>query len=345
MSLSRRRFLKQTFGFSAAALLSRGAGSLLAAAPASETPDAEACHVLAVGDFGVKKADLTRQKAVADGMARYVTQGKIKPQALALLGDNFYGGLDGKGVDSPRWDMNVESMYPASALPCPMFAMLGNHDYDDEKDGRSVAAQLAYRQHAPNSRWTMPSKWYRFELGDRKPVASFVVIDTNLGSLSADERKQQSAFIATELAKPRTAPWLFVLGHHPVFSDGSHGDTPGLKQQLEPLLRTHHVDLYLSGHDHDLQHLEFAGHPTSFVISGGGGAHAREVGPRKRSAFGQAVYGFSHLELNHDRFVIRHLDANGKLLHAFAKTRDGHVTPLAALPARVRPAPVRTALA
>jgi tartrate-resistant acid phosphatase type 5 len=32
------------------------------------------------------------------------------------------------------------------------------------------------------------------------------------------------------------------------------------------------VDLYLSGRDHDLQHLEFKGHPTSFVISGRGGA-------------------------------------------------------------------------
>jgi hypothetical protein len=38
------------------------------------------------------------------------------------------------------------------------------------------------------------------------------------------------------------------------------------------LWRRHNADLYLSGHDQDLQHLEFKGHPTSFVISGGGGA-------------------------------------------------------------------------
>ncbi len=33
----------------------------------------------------------------------------------------------------------------------------------------------------------------------------------------------------------------------------------------------HKVDMYLAGHDHDMQHQEFEGHPTSFVISGGGG--------------------------------------------------------------------------
>jgi tartrate-resistant acid phosphatase type 5 len=36
--------------------------------------------------------------------------------------------------------------------------------------------------------------------------------------------------------------------------------------------RTKLVDLYLSGRDHDLQQLEFKGHPTCFVICGGGGA-------------------------------------------------------------------------
>jgi tartrate-resistant acid phosphatase type 5 len=60
--------------------------------------------------------------------------------------------------------------------------------------------------------------------------------------------------------------------------------------QWDSLLRRHNVDLYLSGHDHDLQHLEFKGHPTSFVISGGGGAEL--VGwttpPQERGPWGLA---------------------------------------------------------
>jgi len=327
MTLTRRRFLKQTFGFSAAALLSRGAGPLLAAK--AEAPDSQACHMLAVGDYGVKDRDLERQKAVAGAMARYASAANLKPAALAMLGDNFYGGLAGKGVKSPRWDINVEQMYPAGTFPCPMYAMLGNHDYNDEADDRSVAAQLAYRQHAPDSRWTLPAKWYRFDLLAQDPLASFIVLDTNWADGSVhypDDHKQQMDWLAGELARPRPTPWLFVLGHHPVFNDGKHGDTKGLVEQLDPLLRKNKVDLYLCGHDHDLQHLEFDGHPTSFVVSGAGGAKSYELAARPRRRFGQSVYGFSHLEIQKDRFIVRHIDANATVLYAFTKTHDGHVT-------------------
>jgi hypothetical protein len=159
------------------------------------------------------------------------------------------------------------------------------------------------------------------------------VLDTNFVYghphwVSADECKRQADWLAAELARPRTAPWLFVLGHHPVYSDGHHGDSEPLIRQVDPLLRRHKVDLYLSGHDHDMQHLEFAGHPTSFVVSGAGGARARPVTYRGRGQFGRAVYGFSHLELRRDRLTLRHVDANGVQIYAFAKSRAGRVTVL-----------------
>src|SRR4051812_39278104 len=107
MMLSRRRFLKQTIGFSAAvAFGGNRIGALAAATPPSApttTPAADALHLLAIGDFGVKPNDLPRQRAVADGMSKCLRVNRIKPDALALLGDNFYGGLKGKGVQSYRW--------------------------------------------------------------------------------------------------------------------------------------------------------------------------------------------------------------------------------------------------
>ena len=46
--------------------------------------------------------------------------------------------------------------------------------------------------------------------------------------------------------------------------------------ELHPLRATifqkYGVAAYFFGHDHDLQHLEFEGVSTSFVVSGGGGA-------------------------------------------------------------------------
>src|SRR3954471_4539809 len=182
MMLSRRRFLKQTIGFSAAVAVGGNRMAALAAtasppAPAA-TPAFDALHLLAIGDFGVKPNDLPRQRAVADGMAKYLRVNHLKPDALALLGDNFYGGLKGKGIQSYRWHQNIEGMYRRDVFDCPMFAMLGNHDYDDEPGGVCVAAQLAYSDYVPRPRWTMPAKWYTLELPEKKPLAKIVVLNT-----------------------------------------------------------------------------------------------------------------------------------------------------------------------
>lgn len=330
MWLSRRSFLKQTIGFSAAVALGGNRVTTLAAATPPSAPSAsptvDALHLLAIGDFGVKPNDLPRQRAVADGMAKYLRTNRLKPDALALLGDNFYGGLKGKGVRSYRWQQNIEGMYRRDIFDCPMFAMLGNHDYDDEPGGGCVAAQLAYSDYAPHSRWLMPAKWYAMELpAAKKPLAKIVVLNTMRFDKST-EGKAQIEWVKKELGKPRTTQWLFVMGHHPLYSDGHHGDQRPLIAVLDPLFREHKVDLYLSGHDHDLQHIEFAKHPTSFVISGGGGARAREFDTKDRSVYGRAVYGFTHLELRDKSFTVRHLDANNKLLHAFTKERGGKMT-------------------
>jgi tartrate-resistant acid phosphatase type 5 len=94
------------------------------------------------------------------------------------------------------------------------------------------------------------------------------------------------------------------------------------------LFREHNVTLYLAGHDHDLQHLEFEGHPTSFFLSGGGGAdlYDLKIDPSKRGPYGQKVYGFSHLSVAAKQLTLRHFDSEGRLLHAFTKTPVGQLS-------------------
>jgi tartrate-resistant acid phosphatase type 5 len=45
------------------------------------------------------------------------------------------------------------------------------------------------------------------------------------------------------------------LGHFPVYSVAEHGSTECLIQKVKPLLHKYKVSAYLSGHDHDLQHI------------------------------------------------------------------------------------------
>eukprot|EP00287_Rhodomonas_sp_CCMP768_P026371 CAMPEP_0202844016 /NCGR_PEP_ID=MMETSP1389-20130828/66107_1 /ASSEMBLY_ACC=CAM_ASM_000865 /TAXON_ID=302021 /ORGANISM="Rhodomonas sp., Strain CCMP768" /LENGTH=149 /DNA_ID=CAMNT_0049521235 /DNA_START=36 /DNA_END=485 /DNA_ORIENTATION=- len=65
-----------------------------------------------------------------------------------------------------------------------------------------------------------------------------------------------------------TADWLVVVGHYPVLSGGEHGSTQSLITGLKPLLEKYHVDAYIGGHDHTLQHLEDGG--VSYYVNGNG---------------------------------------------------------------------------
>src|ERR1700744_4249671 len=121
--LSRRRFLRQSFAFSALASLGSSFNPLASAL----APESNTAEILMIGDWGYE-SDQTGQKAVAAAMRKYAQQHAIHPEALLFLGDNWYGALEG-GAQSPRWQTQFEQMYPASDFPVPAYAILGNHDY------------------------------------------------------------------------------------------------------------------------------------------------------------------------------------------------------------------------
>jgi 3',5'-cyclic AMP phosphodiesterase CpdA len=284
-----------------------------------------------LGDFGSHDAS---QKEVASAMTRYVVESKLTPDWLILLGDNFYNDFGPlERLPKARWTDGFEQMYPAKTFPGPCPAVLGNHDYLDWIDGPE--SQLAYAKSA-DTRWHLPSKWYRKDLGN---LATFLFIDTNTRAINSSgfgfsnhesrrfhlddaEEAAQWRWLREQLASTR-GKFTCVVGHHPVFSNGMHGDHPDLIATLAPLLRKHRVHFYFSAHDHDLQHLELESLPTSFILSGGGGAHQRPFARERHNApFFRSVLGFSHLSLTPSRCTLRHIDSNGKLLHAMEKRTD-----------------------
>ncbi len=326
---SRRRLLRTAFCSSTLLGLNIGRGAVNAGDAAEEGD----LHWLALGDFGSMEP---AQEAVAKGMRKYAADLNLKTEGLLLLGDNFYKPMPG-GLDAPRWKSGFEDMYPASAFPGPCHVVLGNHDYHDNRGGEQV--QIAYSK-TPGTRWSLPSKWYRVD----SAWVTFLFIDTNFRALSglkdaktgkikpsltAEEENEQMAWLKAELAKPRS-PWTIVVGHHPVYSNGgAHGDSKSLVKDLAPLLQEHGVQMYLCGHDHDMQHLELEGQKTSFVLSGGGGARIRPTKNLPRGPFSKDLYGFTHLQIGKERMVVRHIDPNGKQLHAFEKAPDGSFKVLA----------------
>jgi tartrate-resistant acid phosphatase type 5 len=328
--ISRRRFLRQTIAFSALATLGVRPGM-----PFPSTADDASAELLMIGDWGYDTTD-TGQRAVALGMRRYAQEQHVRTQALLMLGDNWYGALNG-GAHSTRWQTQFEQMYPVDSFDCPAYAVLGNHDYQHWPESK-VDGELEYAR-SGKTRWTMPGRWYRFEFPVEKPLITFLALDSNMPfpdgqathdvnfTLTPEQQTEQLAWLESELKRMRATPFLAVIAHHPVYSDGPHGDHPVLIRDWDPLFRKYKVDLYLAGHDHDLQHLEFDGHPTSFFLSGGGGAdlYNLKMDPKTRGPYGQKIYGFSHLSASANQMTLRHLDSDGHLLHSFSKTANHHL--------------------
>jgi tartrate-resistant acid phosphatase type 5 len=335
-SITRRRFLRQSFAFSALASLGSAPPLAGALTSALSAPDAAGAELLIVGDWGYDD-DHTAQSQVASGMRRYAKEMAVNPQALLMLGDNWYGEL-ADGAHSPRWQMQFERMYPADVFPGPAYAILGNHDYQKWPESK-VEAELAYAKRS-NTRWKMPARWYRFEFPAQDPLITFIALDSNMPfkdgtsergkdfTLTLAQQAEQLRWLEGELKGPRKTPFLVVMGHHPVYSDGPHGDHPVLVRDWDPLFQRYNVDVYLAGHDHDLQHLEFENHPTSHFLSGGGGAdlYDLKVDPSARGPFAQKVYGFSHLSVTEKQLTLRHLDPGGHMLHAFTRNPEGKVS-------------------
>ena len=240
-------------------------------------------RVLAFGDYGNGTAN---QRNVATAMKRYHDANKF--DFGITLGDNFYS----KGMLStrdPHWKAWWDDMY--NALGISFYASLGNHDWGYAD---SPAAEVLYTHYSPS--WKMPATYYTFTSG---PV-QFFALDTN------EISRAQLAWLDQAIAGS-TARWKVVYGHHPIYSAGAHEDSPRLIKQLLPLLRSR-VDVFIAGHDHDIQHLKDED-GVHFFIAGGAGAGIRPVKSHPRAIFAQSIYGFSVLEANHDVFRVRFIDS------------------------------------
>lgn len=339
--INRRIFLQRAFAFSAAASLA-GCGRGTSVVDMEGLQNFQAAtdgpaNLLLIGDWGWS-GDAS-QAQVADAMQVYVVEKGLTIEALLLLGDNFYDDLPG-GASSSLWQTKFEQMYPATQFGCPAYAILGNHDYQ-YAPGSKVEAELQYAA-AGNSRWTMPSRFYRFMVPAQNPLVTVLALDSNMPdepanppppnpsfyTPSADDAAAQLQWLTAELEKPLTTPFLIVMGHQPLYSNGVFGDNATLINSWDSLFRRYGVHLYVSGHNHDLEHLEFAGHPTSFVVSGGGGAWltSQKSNDSTSQSYFSESHGFTLVKVHTDLMTVRHIDPNGNVLHAFSKTPAGVVT-------------------
>jgi tartrate-resistant acid phosphatase type 5 len=322
MKQTRREFVRILFVASQAAVASQFLPTSLLAENLPQIKPSGGLNFLVFGDWG--RQGEQDQIEVAEQMA--AVSKIIDPKFIISVGDNFYE--DGvKSVDDPHWQKSFEEVYRDPALQIPWYCILGNHDYHG---AGNCDAQIAYNK--INPRWNMPARYYaQSHQIDPVTTADFFYIDTTpmvkgyykenkentRPNVITQDVPKQMAWFTSALAASK-AQWKIVIGHHPIYSGGGHGDTSELIKNVLPLLHEYKVQAYFNGHDHDLQHL-MAGNVNLFD-SGAGSQHTLTF-YTKHSKFAESCSGFTTVSLQAEKMDVRMIDNSGKQVYATTVAR------------------------
>jgi tartrate-resistant acid phosphatase type 5 len=306
------------------------AAAAFAAMPRAAGAASAALNFLVVGDWG--RDGTNHQREVAQQMGKAAK--KFGSHHVISVGDNFYeNGV--QSASDPQWRSSFDEIYTAQSLQIPWYVALGNHDYRGVPE-----AQVDYAK--TSDRWRMPSRYYKVAGSDiGAPHVDMFVIDTsplvhqyrdNVHSVIAENVASQDVpaqlrWLDEQLAAS-TAPWKLVVGHHTLHSGGSaHGDTPEVVQLIEPLLQKHHVQAYINGHDHDLQHIRRGG--VDYVCCGAG-SEVRPVQAIEGTLFCAARSGFAAMRSDPDSLSMEFHDFTGARIYRARIPRTGAVAGKAA---------------
>jgi tartrate-resistant acid phosphatase type 5 len=286
----------------------------------------EALNFLVMGDWGRNGED--HQKTVAKQMGKVAKE--LKADFIISTGDNFYPS----GVVSefdPLWKYSFEDIYTDFALQWDWYPVLGNHDYKSNPD-----AQVAYSR--ISRRWKMPARYYAktFPIhGDTSRQVLIAFIDTNplipqfyqgeygKATIGQDSTAQKQ-WLEGVLANPSpNIKWKIVVGHHPLFTATQKRresyDTRAVRASLKALLDKHRVDLYLCGHDHDLQHLLPEGNTHYFVS--GSASEKTEIGTLPISKLALSEYGFMVFSASADTMDVQVINDTGQVVYTYKLTK------------------------
>jgi acid phosphatase len=267
---------------------------------------------LIISDWGGSASN--EQKAVASAMSKEAERNKA--QFVVTAGDNFHKD----GIDSstdPRWKTEFEDVYNFSSLQIPWYPSLGNHEYRG-----NVACEIEYSK--LSARWKLPSRYYAQK--ERIDDSSFVLIvhldtspflekynaESSVYHVDGQNTNQQIVWLDSVLTVS-DARWTIVVGHHPVYAAASkHGDTRELIDRVLPVLTKHNVALYVSGHDHILQHLKHD--QINFIICGGG-SNSRPPDQREDIQFGAESLGFLSVTVSNQNIGVKIINEKSEILN------------------------------
>lgn len=283
--------------------------------PIDYSPYQDKLNIYLVNDMG--RNGYYDQKPLAELMGEMAEE--VDPECVAALGDvhHFYGVAS---VSDPLWLTNYEHIYSHPDLMLPWYPVLGNHEYRG-----NTQAVLDYA--GVSRRWMMPARYYtkvfeedgfslRLVWLDTTPLISKYRGDDKYADAALQNDTLQLAWADSVLASSHE-DWVVVMGHHPVYAHTykEESERADLQQRLDPILRRHHVDMYVCGHIHNFQHLRVDGSDLDYVVNSAASL-SRVPEAVEGTVFCSADPGFSILSADSLTLTLRMIDGHGRVLHA-----------------------------
>lgn len=267
-------------------------------------------YFLVVGDWG--RNGQGDQQSVADWMG--VAANQVNARFVISTGDNFYCCGVASTLDY-QWMVSFEQVYRSHSLQIPWYCALGNHDYQG-----NVQAQLDYSK--VSQRWKMPSRYFTLVLNSIR----FIFIDTSpfikeyrpdrsrkYGDLAQQDTTRQLQWVDSLLSSSKEDRKI-VVGHHPLYSAGAHGNDPDIQRIFEKRFEKYHVNAYIAGHDHSLQRLKPKTGHVQYIISGGGSEHTTVNDKHPNLLFAKGTSGFLVIGAGERMLKIYYMNEEGKIL-------------------------------
>ena len=253
-----------------------------------------------------------------------------KPGRHVLLGDNFYpDGVHSK--NDPQWNRFFNVFKSMFNHTIPIYAILGNHDYVGNPYSQ-VNSQF----------WIMPHMYYSRRVSKE---LCLIFIDTQLldyGIRGESEmysnfaekiamihgqdpdvvRNQQLMWLKCVLNIHKDAKYKVVFGHYPIVSCGAYTDNLLLADLLLPIFQKYKVTAYISGHDHNMQHISRnitdSYTLNQFIV----GCSSSDRSYDEASISPYCKYfgvhpGYAQISSSNKKFSVTFRDSNGSSLYQF----------------------------
>lgn len=274
--------------------------------PTCEAPSSAAVSFVAFGDWGGGSDD---QRAVAAAIGDYCALNEC--EFILTLGDNFYdAGVS--SVTDPLWDSYYHDVYDFLGLP--FYASLGNHD-----NTGNIEAQIAYSAIDPN--WIMPAETYTFGKPDDAdpPLVEFFIVNSDYDYFPLEDQ----LWLAREVSESN-ATWKLYVAHHPIYSNGRHGDGDPDYRTAVLLATCGDVDLYVTGHDHSFAHMrsDEDGCLIDNLVIGTGGRSTREIDEDDSRALSTgSFFGFGWFAVTPEEILFRMITTEGEVFYETTWTK------------------------